>query len=127
MKKYLLGELAESEQQELEQRLMTSNEYFEELLVAEDELVDESLHGKLSAREQEQFDHHFLCTPERREKLRFSRSLQQYVSTHAKRSPRAAWAWPPFFAFLRASYVTRGWSMATALLMIVLGGSWLSF
>jgi hypothetical protein len=126
MKKYLLGELAESVQQELEQRLMTSNEYFEELLVAEDELVDEYLHGALSAHEQEKFDNHFLCTPERREKLMFSRSLQRYVSANAKRSPRTAWAWPPFFSFLRASYVTPGWSMATALLMMVLGGSWLS-
>ena len=125
MKKYLLGELAESEQQELEQRLMTSNEYFEELLVAEDELVDEYLHGTLSGHEQEKFDNHFLCTPERREKLRFSRSLQHYVSAHAKRS-RTAWAWPPFFSFLRASYATRGWSMATALLLVLLGGSWLS-
>jgi hypothetical protein len=126
MKKYLLGELAESEQQELEQRVMTSNEYFEELLVAEDELVDEYLHGTLSLHEQEKFDNHFLCTPERREKLRFSRSLQRYVSANAKKSPRTSWAWPHFFEFLRASYATRGWSMATAVLLLLLGGSWLS-
>lgn len=126
MKKYLLGELGEPEQQELEQRLITSNEYFEELLVAEDELVDEYLHGKLSPREQDKFNSHFLCTPERREKLRFSRSLQRYVSTHAER-PQKAWAWPVgFFSFLRASYAIRGWSMATALAMMALGGSWLT-
>src|SRR5882724_10970517 len=113
MKRYLLGELAESEQQELEERLMTSNEYFEELLVAEDELVDEYLRGTLSPREQEKFNDHFLCTPERREKLKFSRSLQRYVSANAARPP-TAWAWLSFFDFLRAPYLIKGWSMATA-------------
>lgn len=125
MKRYLLGELAEWEQQELEERLMTSNEFFEELLIAEDELVDGYLQGTLSPREQEKFNDHFLCTPERREKLKFARSLQRYVSTHAE-MPRKAWAWPLSFSFLRASYTIKGWSMATALLMMVLGGSWLS-
>ena len=125
MKRYLLGELTEPEQQGLEERLMTSNEFFEELLIAEDELVDEYLQGTLSPREQEKFNDHFLCTPERQNKLRFARSLRRYVSTHAER-PQKAWAWPISFSFLRASYAIRGWSMATALLMVVLGGSWLS-
>jgi hypothetical protein len=125
MKQYLLGELTESEQQELEQRLMTNDEYFEQLLIAEDELVDEYLQGTLSPREQEKFNDHFLCTPERREKLRFSRSLQRYVSANAER-PRTARAWLSFFDFLRAPYLIKGWSMATALLLLVLGGSWLS-
>jgi hypothetical protein len=125
MKKYLLGELAEPEQRDIEQRLMTSNEYFEELLVAEDELVDEYLNGTLSPHEREKFDNHFLCTPERQDKLRFARSLQRYVSIHAER-PQKIWAWPLSLSFLRASYVIRGWSMATALLMMVVGGSWLS-
>jgi len=125
MKRYLLGELTEPEQQELEERLMTSNECFEQLLVAEDELVDEYLRGALSTREQEKFNNHFLCTPERHEKLRFARSLQRYVSAHFER-PRTLQARSPFFSFLRASYAIRGWSMATALLLLVLGGSWLS-
>ena len=102
MKRYLLGELAEPEQQELEQRLITSNEFFEELLVAEDELVDEYLHGKLSPREQEKFNSHFLCTPERREKLRFSRSLQRYVSANAEGRKRPG---PGHIVFLSAGFL----------------------
>src|SRR5882672_7850251 len=71
MKQYLLGELTESEQQELEEQLMTRSECFELLLIAEDELVDECLHGTLLAREEERFNDYFLRTPERRHKLRF--------------------------------------------------------
>ncbi len=125
MKQYLLGELTEEDQHQFEKQLMTSDEYFERLLIAEDELVDEYLRGTLSSREQEKFNDHFLCTPERREKLRFSRSLQRYVSVHREK-PRTVWGWPLSLSFLRASYVVRGWSMATALLLLVVGGSWLS-
>ena len=45
MKMYLLGELTEAERQVLEERLMTSNECFGELSIAEDRLVDEYLMG----------------------------------------------------------------------------------
>ena len=123
MKQYLLGELTEAEQQQLEERLMTSSECFELLLIAEDELVDEYVRGTLSAREQERFNDYFLCTPERRQKLTFSRSLQKYILNKADR-PGPVWAWPSFLAFLRAPDPIMGWSLAAALLLIVFVGSW---
>jgi hypothetical protein len=116
MKRYLLGELAESEQQALEERLMASDDYFEQLLIAEDDLVDEYLRGTLPAREKQRFNDHFLCTPERRHKLRFSRSLQKYV-----------WGWPGFPTLQRLPHRILEWSLAGALSLIVLGGSWLTF
>jgi hypothetical protein len=125
MKQYLLGELTEEDRQQFEKQLMTSDEYFERLLIAEDELVDEYLRGRLSPREQEKFSNHFLCTPERHEKLRFSSSLHRYVSTHAGKA-QTKWTWPPFFSFIRASYAIKGWAMATALFLLTLGGAWLS-
>ena len=125
MKRYLLGQLTEKEQQQLEEQLMTSNECFEQLLVAEDELVDEFLHGTLSAGEQQRFNNYFLCTPDRRQKLRFSRSLQRYLLANAER-PRAVWTGPWFLA-LRSPYPVMGWGLAGALLLLVIGGGWSVF
>src|SRR5262245_33594532 len=124
MKRYLLGELAEPQQQELEEGLMTSNECFHRLLVAEDELVDEYLVGTLSAREQEKFDGYFLCAPQRRRKLRFLRSLRRYISSHGT---QAAWRWPAFLTFRAFPRPILEGSLAAALSFMVLGGSWVTF
>jgi cell division protein FtsB len=124
MKRYLLGELAEPQQLELEQGLMTSTERFNRLLVAEDELVDEYLRGTLSAREEEKFDDYFLCAPERRRKLRFFRSLRRYICSHGAQT---FWRWPEFLTFRPFPHRIIEASLAAALSLIVLGGSWLTF
>jgi cell division protein FtsB len=126
MKMYLLGELTEAERQVLEERLMTSNECFGELSIAEDRLVDEYLMGRLSAREKDKFNDYFLCTPERRQKLRFSRSLHRYVLANAEK-PQTLWSWPGFLPVLRFPQRIMEWSLAGALSLIMLGGSWVTF
>lgn len=124
MKQYLLGELTEPEQQVLEERLMTSNDYLEELLVAEDELVDEYVRGVLSAREEERFKDHFLCTPDRHHKLRFSGALQKHVAAYRRPT---VWGWPAFLTLHPLPHWILKRSLAAALLLMVLGGSWLTF
>ena len=126
MKRYLLGELAEPQQQELEQGLMTSDECFDRLLVAEDELINDYLRGTLSAREEEKFDDYFLCAPQRRRKLRFFRSLLKYVGANAENS-KTIWRWPEFLTFRPFPHRIIEASLAGALSLIVLGGSWLTF
>lgn len=80
LRKYLLGELPEAEQQALEERLMTETELFDLLQIAEDELIDDHLSGGLSASERSRFDGFFLSTPERRRKLSFAMALRRYVT-----------------------------------------------
>jgi hypothetical protein len=77
---YLLGELAEEEQRRFEEELMSGDHVFEELLAAEDELIDQYVGGALTARERERFERHFLVTPERRRKLGFARTLRKYIA-----------------------------------------------
>ena len=91
IRRYLLGMLDEEEQVRLEEQLLTDSEYFEELLVAEDELVDDYINGALSERERQKFEHYFLATPERRQKTSFARALKQYVAVaEVTESPAAA-------------------------------------
>lgn len=78
--RYLLGELAEDEQRRFEEEFMSGARTFEELLAAEDELVDRYVAGDLAGRERERFEDYFLATPERRRKLAFARTLHRYVA-----------------------------------------------
>lgn len=80
IRRYLLGLLGQQEQRQLEERLLSDTEYFEELLITEDELVDDYLEGALSEREREKFEQYFLATPERRQKVSFAKSLKKYVT-----------------------------------------------
>jgi hypothetical protein len=75
----LLGELPSEKQEQVEELLLTREDFFEELLIIEDELVDDYLRDKLSADEQKNFRHYFLSTPERYEKLRVARAFKRYL------------------------------------------------
>jgi CHAT domain-containing protein/Tfp pilus assembly protein PilF len=84
LRQYLLGELSsEEQQQQLEKRLLTDDSVFEELLIAEDDLIDSYLSGELIGEEKERFENHFLATEERRRKLQFSKTLRKYVAAES--------------------------------------------
>lgn len=132
IQRYLLAELDEEMRQRLEERLMTDNEYFEELLVAEDELIDKYLGNSLPPGDKEKFEGHFLSTPERRRKLSFARTLRRYIV--AKEEELAVPSGiddssPSRKRFLFPSFGFRnpiaGLSVAAVLLLMVLGVGWL--
>jgi len=80
IKSYLLGQLPEEDGAEVEARLLTDREFCEELSIGEDDLVEQYLSGALSAADREDFESHFVVSPERRQKVRFARALKKYVS-----------------------------------------------
>src|SRR5216684_8868777 len=82
IRKYLLGILAQEQAEELEERLLIDGELYEELLIAEDDLVDQFLSGEMTAREREGIETHFLRASGRQEQLRFASTLKRYVSAH---------------------------------------------
>ena len=80
VRQYLLRQLSDAEQQTFELRLLSDGNLFEELEIAEDELVDEYIAKELAPVERKQFEQYFLSTPERKHKLRFAATLDRYVS-----------------------------------------------
>jgi hypothetical protein len=82
-RQYLLGNLPPKNLAELEVRLLADKAFYEELLAAEDELIDEYLTDGLSRAERDSFESHFLITPKRRQKLSFSRAFREYVKLNA--------------------------------------------
>ncbi|MET0650733.1 MAG: hypothetical protein ABW208_29340 [Pyrinomonadaceae bacterium] len=80
VKKYLLGSLGEAEQAEVEDRLLTDEEYFNELGLVEGELADDFAFGNLSADEEAMARNLFLVIPEWRQNLKYAEVLGQFVA-----------------------------------------------
>src|SRR3990172_9249313 len=88
LRDYLLGGLTEDAKEQLERRFMTEDGDFQELLIEEEELVDDYVRDQLSEPDRLRFESHFLCTPERRRKLRFAATLREYLRLYRKATRR---------------------------------------
>src|SRR5438128_6773048 len=85
IKKYLLGQLAGEDLEQIEQRVLTDDEFYEEVQIMEDELVDEYVNAELNADERRLFEKNFLADPESRNKLRLGRALDRHLSAQPLR------------------------------------------
>src|SRR5260370_403883 len=122
IKKYLLGRLAGADLEEIERRVLTDDDFHEEVQIMEDELVDEYVNAELSAGERRLFEKNFLADPESRNKLRLGRALDRHLlSQPFEREPRALFPFPPF----RNPIIS--YSLAAAVLVIVGVVSWVAF
>ena len=82
IRSYLLGDLDDDRKTQLEERILYALEAYEELLIAEEELIDAYVAGGLSELERQRFESHFLVTAERQKNLRFGQLLNRYVNSH---------------------------------------------
>jgi hypothetical protein len=137
IRQYLLGIMAQEQAVELEERLLIDGELYEELLIAEDELVDQFLSGEMTAREREGIETHFLRAPERQEQLRFARTLKRYVSANGPQavkdlgvdespSGEGAREKRSLLSRLFPRHPALAFSLACALVLIIVGGVWLA-
>jgi anti-sigma factor RsiW len=132
IRKYLLGQLPEPEHVRIEESLFSDDEYYSQLLLAEEELTDEYVYDALTAEEREGFERYFLSTPERREEVRIARALKKYVTTNpavaVDDTPADAAqpsVWERFLAFFSFSgSPVRSFSLGAAALLVLIGGSW---
>ncbi len=132
MVRYLLGQLPEDEQNRLEDRFFTDDDYFEELRVVEDELIDAYAQGKLSRRDRELFETRFLASPAQRRRVELAKTLMRSVSLASAteqpesfvRPQTASWRYS-LTAFLRGLSPAGRFALATVALLIALGGAWL--
>lgn len=86
IKDYLLGLMPGDDQSEVEVRLLTDRDFYEELSIVEDELIDQYLGGTLSVSDRQSFESHFVSSSERQQKIRFAKALRKYVSVTADES-----------------------------------------
>ena len=87
VRRYLLGQLEEAEQERIELRLLTDSSFGEEFDSAVDDLTDQYVNNELTDDERKRAEEYFLNTPERQQKLEFATELLSRAS--AERGERA--------------------------------------
>ena len=142
IRQYLLGKLAQEQAVELEERLLIDGELYEELLIAEDELIDQFLVGEVPDEERAAVETHFLRAPRRQEQLLFARALKTYVSANGQQAAKDPGARQETGyespsgerARKKTSLLSRlfprnpalAFPLAFALVLIIVGGIWLA-
>lgn len=118
---YLLGELSEDEQEQIEVGYFADQEQFQQLIVVEDELIDAYVREQLSPAEKQQFESYFLRSTERRERVEFARAWLRFIEKKSLNTIK-----PAVITTSRAP-ARNGWLVAAAVLIVMLaGGIWLS-
>jgi hypothetical protein len=123
--RYLLGDLTDDEQVEVEDRAFADHQYMERMLAVEDDLIDNYLRGSLSERERSQFEKRFLASDHRRQKIEFARALAEVSSRRAAPADQEAPFWESLLGFLRSLSPGLKFSLATASLVAIIGAAWL--
>jgi hypothetical protein len=113
IRQYLLGHLSDEEQQEIEGRLMTEDDLFEELEISKGELIEEYVSGELTGNERGWFERNYLSSTEGRQRYTFSLALD--CIKHPVPAPHR----PTLVERLQNFFRTRAWVIATATSVVV--------
>lgn len=92
------------------------------LFQVEDELIDDSLYGRLSKEETIHFTADFICTPERKAKLTFARAMKQYSAQQSSTFQRV----PVWNSWRRFVAIPWNLHLAGALACVLLVAGWLT-
>lgn len=114
MKRYLFDEMTEEESDALEWRFFEDNEYFEDLLELENDLIDSYAVGNLQGKDLIRFETSLANSPERREKVAEARALQKIIEEENPLKEPIAAAVPTFGERIAAFFNIRASAMKIA-------------
>jgi len=123
--RYLLGDLTDDEQVEVEDRAFADHQYMERMVAVEDDLIDNYLRGSLSQLQRDQFEKRFLTSEPRRQKIEFARALAEVSSRRAAPADHEATFWESLIGSLRTLSPVFRFSLAAASLAAIIGVGWL--
>lgn len=130
MVQYLLGQLSEQEQADLERLYLMDDALFEQLLAIEDELRDTYVRGELSRADRRAFEQRLLILPHQKEKQEFARLLFRglpEVDTSARTLHQRVAKRRSLLRVLRAPpWTILAPALSAALLIVIVGGWWLT-
>jgi hypothetical protein len=127
---YLLGELSEQEQVEIEDRAFEDQRVLEQILAVEQDLIDDYVSGDIPEENLPRFQNHFLASAERKKKVTFAKTLAAVANATVLNegpAPAIKVDAPSWHAKLTA-FFTRpviAYSFAAASLVLFIVGSWL--
>ncbi|MCI0491078.1 MAG: hypothetical protein L0229_31195 [Blastocatellia bacterium] len=128
LKRYLMGELSPQARIEIEDLYLADQDFYERLLIVEDDLIDDYVRGTLSARDRNLFEENFLCSGERRERVEIARTLIAYSDANASSRPASLPERKSFLERSRSSFSFQGrakrLAVAVAIAALSLAGGW---
>ena len=128
---YLLGELPEEQQVEIEDRAFSDKDYLARITAVENDLIDEYVRGELSTADRQRFETRFLASAERRKRVEFAKALRTVVSESTAQEKNVVhdvrrWSWrDSLYAFLSGLNPAARPAFAAAAVLLILGAAWL--
>ena len=125
--RFLLDELDERKRAEVEDRLLSETEFYEQMLGREAELTDAYVRGELSHGERKRFEKSFFASRDRRKRVEFAQGLADSATLlQRKESTKPDSAVAPmttrnrgWLASLFAQRPALGYALAAALLLVI--------
>jgi len=127
LRSYLLGDMPDAEREALEREYFADPLLFEQLVEAENELVDAYARGLLRPETRSLFERHYLAHPSRRGRAGFAGALGTALAGREARPGAAAVRNEPSWRRLLAGF--RGpklaWALSVFLLLVGAAAAWL--
>ena len=127
---YLLGELPEAQQIEIEDRAFSDQQFLASITAVENDLIDEYVREELPETARRRFETRFLASEGRRKRIEFARALVQLADETRvpERSVVSSASWrDALAAFIHGLNPVGKIALAAATLVVLLGGAWLVF
>ncbi len=128
--RYLLGDLPEEQQVEIEDRAFADKEYLALVTAVENDLVDEYVRRELSETDRRKFESRFLASAERRKRVEFAKAFARVpaaaVPERTVISQPAKWTWrDSLYAFFVGLNPAVKFAMVGVVLFFLMDGVWL--
>lgn len=129
-KRFLLGKLTEAETIKIEEEYFGKNDHFENILIAENDLIDAYIKDSLSAEDKRLFENRLLLNPRQRQRVQFAKTLVKYASSlpaaEDLNSALAKSNWLSIFAQFFSAKPMLSYSFAVAAFIFFAGALWLA-
>jgi hypothetical protein len=125
---YLLGELSEEQQVEIEDRAFADKEYLASITAVENDLIDEYVRQELSETDRRKFESGFLASAERRKRVEFAKALSRMSAVPEKTVVHqpVSWSWrESLYAFISGLNPAARFALLAAMLLLLVGSAWL--
>src|ERR1051325_2138786 len=129
IRRYLLGTLSQAELRQIEERIMTDEDFFHEVILQEEELIEDYICGSLSEKDSEKVRKFSLSGHYDPQEIRFVEDLRSFAqhqppiksSSQSKKLPQLQ-SW---LNFSRSNFRLISFSLVASILLLLVIISWL--
>ena len=131
IERYLLGDLSEEQQIEIEDRAFEDPELVATITAVENDLIDEYVREDLSEADRRKFESRFLASASRRQRLEFAKAFvkvgaRAVAPEKTLTQPSPAWSWrESLYAFISGLNPATRFATVAVMLLILIGAAWL--